>query len=185
MATLAASQKKNARIDLRMTSAQKEEVELAASISGISMSQWVLENLLSCARETISRSNHTGLEPEDFDAFVAALDAPMNPKLEAFVSQKTIWEEQCASPCPEGWPTRIAWKGLPVGFRPLTGGFPSTREVRSSVAPPSYTSLLMSLAVLLAFTRSPPTRLTGGQSRAGLPTILPSKFQRFCLGCWV
>ncbi len=83
MATLAASQKKDARIDLRMTSAQKEEVELAAS-----------ENLLSCARETISRSNHTVLEPEDFDAFVAALDAPMNPKLEAFVSQKTIWEEQ-------------------------------------------------------------------------------------------
>lgn len=94
MATLAASQKKDARIDLRMTSAQKEEVELAASISGISMSQWVLENLLSCARETISRSNHTVLAPEDFDVFVAALDAPMNPKLEAFVSQKTIWEEQ-------------------------------------------------------------------------------------------
>lgn len=94
MATLAASQKKDARIDLRMTSAQKEEVELAASISGISVSQWVLENLLSCARETISRSNHTVLEPEDFDAFVAALDAPMNPKLKAFVSQKTIWEEQ-------------------------------------------------------------------------------------------
>ena len=94
MATLAASQKKDARIDLRMTSAQKEEVELAASISGISMSQWVLENLLSCARETISRSNHTVLAPEDFDAFAAALDAPMNPKLEAFVSQKTIWEEQ-------------------------------------------------------------------------------------------
>ena len=52
MATLAASQKKNARIDLRMTSAQKEEVELAASISGISVSQWVIENLLSCARDT-------------------------------------------------------------------------------------------------------------------------------------
>ena len=94
MATLAASQKKDARIDLRMTSAQKEEVDLADSNSVISMSQWVLENLLSCERETISRSNHTVLAPEDFDAFVAALDAPMNPKLEAFVSQKTIWEEQ-------------------------------------------------------------------------------------------
>lgn len=97
MATLAASQKKNARIDLRMTSAQKEEVELAASISGTSVSQWVIENLLSCARDTIARNNHTVLAPEDFDAFVDALDAldaPMNPTLKAFVSQKTIWEEQ-------------------------------------------------------------------------------------------
>ena len=24
-----------------------------------------------------------------------------------------------------------------------------------------------------------------GSIRAGLPAILPSKFQRFCLGCWV
>ena len=79
---------------LRMTSAQKEEVELAASISGISVSQWVIENLLSCARDTIARNNHTVLAPEDFDAFVDALDAPMNPTLKAFVSQKTIWEEQ-------------------------------------------------------------------------------------------
>ena len=91
MATLAASQKKDARIDLRMTSAQKEEVELAASISGISVSQWVIENLLSCARDTIARNNHTVLAPEDFDAFVVA---PMNPTLKAFVSQKTIWVEQ-------------------------------------------------------------------------------------------
>ena len=94
MATLAAAQKKNARIDLRMTSAQKEEVELAASIRGISVSQGVIENLLSCARDTIARNNHTVLAPEDFDAFVDALDAPMNPTLRDFVSQKTIWEEQ-------------------------------------------------------------------------------------------
>lgn len=85
--------KKDARIDLRMTSAQKEELELAASISGISMSQWVLENLLSAARETISRSNHTVMSSSDFDAFVEALDRPMNSTLNEFVSQKTIWEQ--------------------------------------------------------------------------------------------
>ena len=81
-------------------------------------------------------------------------------------------------------PRRLADSDCIEGFRPLTGGFPSMREVRSSVAPPSYTSLLMRLAVLPASTRSLLTRLTGGQSRAGLPAILPSKFQRFCLGCW-
>ena len=86
------AQKKDARIDLRMTRSQKEELELAASMSGISMSQWVMENLLSCARETIAKSTRTVLDPERFDEFVAALDRPMNPRLEAFANEKTIWE---------------------------------------------------------------------------------------------
>lgn len=29
----------------------------------------------------------------DFDAFVEALDASMNPALKKFVSQKTMWEQ--------------------------------------------------------------------------------------------
>ena len=92
MATISTS-KKDARIDLRMTSEQKEEVELAASLSGISLSQWSLENLLASAREVIARSNHTVMSPADFDAFSEALDRPMNPKLERFVSQRSIWEQ--------------------------------------------------------------------------------------------
>ncbi len=92
MATISAS-KKDARIDLRMTSEQKEEVELAASLSGISLSQWSLENLLASAREVIARSGHTVMSPEDFDAFTEALDRPLNPKLERFVSQRSVWEQ--------------------------------------------------------------------------------------------
>lgn len=92
MATIA-TPKKDARIDLRMTSEQKEEVELAANLSGISLSQWSLENLLASARDVIARSGHTVMSPEDFDAFSAALDKPMNPKLESFVSQRSIWEQ--------------------------------------------------------------------------------------------
>lgn len=70
---------------LRMTCDQLEELELAANLSGISMSQWALENLLSCARETISRSNHTIMAAEDFDAFVEVLDKPMGPSLLSFI----------------------------------------------------------------------------------------------------
>lgn len=88
-----ASNKMNARLDLRMTAEQKEEVELAASLSGISLSQWSLENLLANAREVIARSGHTVMAPADFDAFVEALDAPMNRTLEKFVSQETMWEQ--------------------------------------------------------------------------------------------
>lgn len=84
--------KKDARIDLRMSSEQKEEIELAASLSGISLSQWSMENLLASAREVIARSGHTVMSPEDFDAFSEALDRPMNAELESFVSQRSIWE---------------------------------------------------------------------------------------------
>lgn len=86
--------RKDARLDLRMTGQQKDELELAANLSGISMSQWAIENLLACARETISRSNHTVMSPEDFDAFLTALDEPTNPALAEFASRKTIWEQQ-------------------------------------------------------------------------------------------
>lgn len=91
MATLTAS-KKTARLDLRLTQEQKEEIELAADLGGISLSQWSIEKLLTSARETINRSTHTVLSDEDFDAFASALERPMNPKLKAFVSEKTIWE---------------------------------------------------------------------------------------------
>ena len=59
------SHKKSARLDLRMTVEQKEEVELAASLSGISLSQWSLESLLAKAREVIARSGHTVMAPAD------------------------------------------------------------------------------------------------------------------------
>lgn len=91
--TTIASNKKNARLDLRMTAEQKEEAKLAASLSGISLSQWSFENLLTSAREVIARSGHMVMVPADYDAFVEALDAPMNPTLKKFVSQKTMWEQ--------------------------------------------------------------------------------------------
>lgn len=87
--TTIASNKKNARLDLRMTAEQKE-AKLAASLSGISLSQWSLENLLTSAWEVIARSGHTVMAPADYDTFVEALDAPMNPTLKKFVSQKTM-----------------------------------------------------------------------------------------------
>ena len=87
-----ATHEKSARLDPRMTTEQKEGIELAASLSGISLSQWSLENLLVSAREVIARSDHTVMAPAGFDAFVEALDAPMNPTLKKFVSQKTMWE---------------------------------------------------------------------------------------------
>lgn len=55
---------------LRMTCDQLKELELAANLSGVNLSQWALENLLSCARETITPNNRTIMAAEDFDAIL-------------------------------------------------------------------------------------------------------------------
>ena len=55
---------------LRMTCDQSKELELAANLSGVSLSQWALENLLSYARETIAPNNRTIMAAEDFDAIL-------------------------------------------------------------------------------------------------------------------
>ena len=55
---------------LRMTCDQLKELELAANLSGVNLSQRALENLLSCARETITPNNRTIMAAEDFDAIL-------------------------------------------------------------------------------------------------------------------
>lgn len=77
---------------LRMTCDQLKELELAANLSGVNLSQWALEILLSRARETITPNNRTIMAAEDFDAFVEALDKPTDPSLLSFIEQKTMWE---------------------------------------------------------------------------------------------
>lgn len=73
---------------LRMTCDQLKELELAANLSGVNLSQRALENLLSYARETIAPNNRTIMAAEDFDTFVEALYKPMNPTLRSFIEQK-------------------------------------------------------------------------------------------------
>lgn len=75
-----------------MTLKQKEEIEHAVSLRGVCLSQWSLESLLANVRKVIARSSHTVMAPVDFDAFVEALDAPMNPALKKSVSQKAMQE---------------------------------------------------------------------------------------------
>lgn len=55
---------------LRMACDQLKELELADNLSGVNLSQWALENLLSCARETIAPNNRTIMAAEVFDAIL-------------------------------------------------------------------------------------------------------------------
>lgn len=85
-------ERRTSRIDLRMTDRQKSQIEDAARISGVSVSQWAIDRLLSCARKDIAEDRLVGLPAEAFDQFVNALEQPTNEQFASFSSERTRWE---------------------------------------------------------------------------------------------
>lgn len=83
---------KTSRLDMRMSDEQRLEIERAASIKGMSLTQWALQNLLAAARRDIQEETVTRLSMSAFDQFKAALDAGMPPEATALLDQKPVWE---------------------------------------------------------------------------------------------
>ena len=50
---------KTSRLDMRMSDEQRSEIERAASIKGMSLTQWALQNLLAAARRDIQEETVT------------------------------------------------------------------------------------------------------------------------------
>lgn len=85
--------KKDARMDLRMSTKLKQLIEEAASLEGMSVSQWAIDRLATCARADIADSRRTLLEDEAFDALSAALDESPDAVFAAFAARKSVWEQ--------------------------------------------------------------------------------------------
>jgi uncharacterized protein (DUF1778 family) len=71
---------KDSRIDLRVTQAQKELLETAASLRGISLSDYTILNLLPLAEREIANREKLVLTDRDRDLLMSALENP--PKLQ-------------------------------------------------------------------------------------------------------
>ncbi|MCU1529241.1 MAG: hypothetical protein JWP75_3004, partial [Frondihabitans sp.] len=71
-----ASRTKDDRLDLRLTHAQKDEIEQAAAISGRSLSDFSVSALVEKAEETIRREREVSMSQQSWDAFSAVLDRP-------------------------------------------------------------------------------------------------------------
>jgi len=67
---------KNDRLDLRLTSQQKREIEQAAAISGRSVTDFSVSALVEKAEGTIRSEREIAMSQQGFDAFSAALDRP-------------------------------------------------------------------------------------------------------------
>jgi uncharacterized protein (DUF1778 family) len=64
------------KLDLRLSPQAKQTLTAAARASHRSVSQFVLESALSHAEETLVERRHFELNAEQWEAFMAALDAP-------------------------------------------------------------------------------------------------------------
>lgn len=69
-------QSKNNRIDLRVTPEQKQLLEQAASIKGISLSAYTLSYLLEIAQKDINNYEKLVLSNQDRDLLLSAIENP-------------------------------------------------------------------------------------------------------------
>ena len=75
-AVMALSTLRTEKLDLRLTSEAKQTLQRAAAVAKRSVTDFVLESALASAAETLADRQSFQLEPEQWQAFVAAIDAP-------------------------------------------------------------------------------------------------------------
>ena len=84
---------KTARLDLRMTAEQRDLLEQAASIAGSSLASYSITVLVESAAQSVARARTLVLSAQDWDEFVAALDAPDEEAWIRLRSLKPVWED--------------------------------------------------------------------------------------------
>jgi uncharacterized protein (DUF1778 family) len=82
------------KLDLRLTTDAKRALRAAAAASGRSVSDFVLESALSRADEALADRRMFGLAPEEWAAFLAALDAPPRtlPRMERLLQEPGFFD---------------------------------------------------------------------------------------------
>lgn len=70
---------KQSRIELRVNPEDKQTLEAAAALKGLSLSAYLLSLGLDAARAEIAMHERLVLSNNDRDLFLAALDAPPHP----------------------------------------------------------------------------------------------------------
>ena len=70
---------KESRLNIRCDSGMRELLDKAATYLHVSVSEFVLSNALASAEKVVQANEHITLKPEDFQAFLTALDAPTVP----------------------------------------------------------------------------------------------------------
>ena len=83
---------KASRFEMRLTPSQKERLDQAAELKGLSTSQWALSNLLVAADRDIQESHVLYLDDEQWNSFIKSLDEPMPTKMVELLESEPIWK---------------------------------------------------------------------------------------------
>jgi uncharacterized protein (DUF1778 family) len=70
---------KENRLNIRCDSHTRQLLDKAASYARVSISEFVLSHALASAQQVVQEHESITLKPKDFEAFMAALDAPAKP----------------------------------------------------------------------------------------------------------
>lgn len=68
------------RLEVRLTPKAKSMLKRAASVERKTMSAFILDKGLAAAAETLAEQREFRLSARQYDAFMAALDAPVKPR---------------------------------------------------------------------------------------------------------
>ncbi|MDR1387908.1 MAG: DUF1778 domain-containing protein [Propionibacteriaceae bacterium] len=82
---------KTARLDLRLTDAQKTRVERAAALRGSTTAGFAVASLLDAAAAVIADESEIALSEEIWVEFTAALDAPDSESWKALRATEPVW----------------------------------------------------------------------------------------------
>lgn len=70
---------RDARLDFRLSSDDKQMIEQAATATGRSISDFAVANLIEAARRTLDEITVTRMSMRDRDAFLALIDSDAEP----------------------------------------------------------------------------------------------------------
>ncbi len=92
------------KLDLRLTPGAKQTLQRAAAAAQCSVSEFVLESALASAAETLADRQSFQLDGQQWEAFVAALDAPpqQHPRLARLLLEPSVLERGVVEQPPAG-----------------------------------------------------------------------------------
>jgi len=95
---MATSPLRSEKLDLRLTPGAKQTLQRAAAAAQRSVTDFVLESALASAAETLADRQSFQLDPEQWEVFVAALDAPpqVHPRLARLLQEPSVVEQSPA-----------------------------------------------------------------------------------------
>jgi uncharacterized protein (DUF1778 family) len=70
---------KDSRLNIRCDAHARELLDRAAAYARVSVSEFVLKHALETAEAIVERHESITLNPDDFKAFLVAVDAPSKP----------------------------------------------------------------------------------------------------------